>query len=86
MEKPTLLGPWVRRFLLDSMGGERHVARHTQRRSRDTLPFLVPFVATAQRTAVDRLTVAQVAPEGIRRFLHDLETTRHGSMATRNQR
>ena len=86
MDNPTLLGPWVRRFLLDYMGGERNLARNTQRSYRDTLTLLLPFVATAQRTAVDRLTVEQVAPEVIRRFLHDLETTRACSIATRNQR
>jgi integrase/recombinase XerD len=86
MDKPTLLGPWVRRFLLDHLGGERNLARNTQRSYRDTLTLLLPFVATAQRTAVDRLTVEQVAPEVIRQFLHDLETTRHCAIATRNQR
>jgi integrase/recombinase XerD len=86
MDNPALLGPWVRRFLLDYMGGERNLARNTQRSYRDTLTLLLPFVATAQRTAVDRLTVEQVAPEVIRRFLHDLETTRDCSIATRNQR
>src|SRR4029453_16075990 len=86
MAHPTLLGPWVRRFLLDYMGGERNLARNTQRSYRDTLTLLLPFVAIAQRAAVDRLTVAQVAPEVIRRFLHHLETTRHCSIATRNQR
>ena len=86
MDNPTLLGPWVRRFLLDYMGEERNLARNTQRSYRDTLTLLLPFVATAQRTAVDRLTVEQVAPEVTRRFLHDLETTRACSIATRNQR
>jgi site-specific recombinase XerD len=86
MDNPTLLGPWVRRFLLDYMAGERNLARNTQRSYRDTLTLLLPFVATAQGTAVDRLTVEQVAPEVIRRFLRDLETTRACSIATRNQR
>jgi site-specific recombinase XerD len=86
MDNPTLLGPWVRRFLLDSLVGERNLARHTQRSYRDTLPLLLPCVAAHQHPDVDRLTVEQVAPAVIRRFLQDLETTRHGSMATRNQR
>jgi integrase/recombinase XerD len=86
MDNPTLLGPWVRRFLLDYMVGERNLARNTQRSYRDTLTLLLPFVATGQRTAVDRLTVEQISPDIVRRFLQDLETTRHCSMATRNQR
>ncbi len=50
------------------------------------LTLLLPFVATHQHTAVDRLTVEQVSPDGIRLFLQHLETTRHCSIATRNQR
>ena len=86
MDNPTLLGPWVRHFLLDYMVRERNLARNTQRSYRDTLILLLPFVATHQRTAVDRLTVEQVAPDVIRLFLQDLETARHCSIATRNQR
>jgi site-specific recombinase XerD len=86
MDNPTRLGPWVRRFLLEYMIGERNLARNTQRSYRDTLTLLLPFVATHQRTPIDRLTVEQVAPDVIRRFLDDLETTRHCSVATRNQR
>ena len=87
MDNLTLLGTWVQRFLLDYMSGERNLAhKYPMQLSRDTLTLLLPFVATAQRTAVDRLTVEQVAPEVTRRFLHDLETTRHCFIATRNQR
>lgn len=86
MNNPMLLGPWVRRFLLDHLVGERNLARNTQYSYRDTLALLLPFVATHQRTAVDRLIVEQVSPELIRLFLQDLETTRHCTIATRNQR
>jgi hypothetical protein len=86
MENPTLRGPWRRRFLLDYLVGERNGARTTQRSDRDPLPVRLPFVATHHHTAVDRLTVEPVSPEGLRLFLQPLETTRHGSMATRTQR
>lgn len=86
MDKTALLGPWVRRFLLDYMVGERNLARNTQLSYRDTLILLLPFVATYEHTPVDRLTVEQIAPDVVRRFLHDLEVTRHCSIATRNQR
>lgn len=86
MDNPTRLGPWVRRFLLEYLIGERNLARNTQHSYRDTLTLLLPFVTTHQRTPIDRLTVEQVAPDVIRRFLDDLETTRHCSVATRNQR
>jgi site-specific recombinase XerD len=86
MDNPTLLGPWIRRFLLDYMVGERNLALNTQRGYRDALTLLLPFVATHQRTSLDRLTIEQVSPDLVRRFLQDLETTRHCSIATRNQR
>ncbi len=81
-----MLGPWIRRFLLDYMVEERNLARNTQCSYRDTLTLLLPFVATSQRIPVDRLTVEQMAPNVIRQFLQHLETTRHCSITTRNQR
>jgi integrase/recombinase XerD len=86
MDNRTRLGPWVRRFLLEYLVGERNLARNTQHSYRDTLTLLLPFVATQQRTPVDRLTVEQVTPDVIRHFLAELETTRQCSVATRNQR
>ena len=43
MDNPMLLGPWVRRFLLDYLVGERNVARNTQQSYRDMLTLLSPF-------------------------------------------
>lgn len=86
MDNTALLGPWVRRFLLDYMIGERNLARNTQLSYRDMLTLLLPFVATHQQTPVDRLAVEQITPDLVRQFLHDLEVTRHCSIATRNQR
>ena len=37
MAETAKLGPWVRRFLLEHLIGERNVARDTQRSYRDTL-------------------------------------------------
>ena len=37
MNNLTLLGPWVRRFLLEHLVAERNLARNTQRSYRDTL-------------------------------------------------
>jgi len=42
--KTSLLGPWVRRFLLEYLVSERDLARNTQRSYRDTLKLLLPFV------------------------------------------
>jgi integrase/recombinase XerD len=45
MTETAKLGPWVRRFLLDHLVGERNLARNTQRSYRDTLSLLIPFIA-----------------------------------------
>ena len=50
MTEQPLLGPWIRRFLLEHLVSERNLARNTQRSYRDTLTLLLPFVATQQRT------------------------------------
>lgn len=40
MDNETLLGPWVRRFLLEHLAAERNLARNTQRSYRDALTLL----------------------------------------------
>jgi integrase/recombinase XerD len=40
MADKSLLGPWVRRFLMEHIVGERNLARNTQRSYRDTLCLL----------------------------------------------
>ena len=47
MRDASLLGPWVRRFLMEHLVGERNLARNTQRSYRDTLRLLLPDVARA---------------------------------------
>jgi integrase/recombinase XerD len=37
MSDTTLLGGWVRRFLLEHLVGERNLSRNTQQSYRDTL-------------------------------------------------
>jgi len=45
MTDTALLGPWVRRFLLEHLIGERNLARNTQQSYRDALRLLLPFAA-----------------------------------------
>ncbi len=86
MNDKSLLGPWVRRFLLEYAVSERNLAHNTQRSYRDTLSLLIPFVAKRAGTQVERLTVINVSAEFVRLFLLDLEETRGCSVTTRNQR
>lgn len=86
MRNEALLGPWIRRFLLEHVVAERNLARNTQQGYRDGLCQLLPFVAKQVRKPVDRLDVVDLAADLIRAFLTDIEVTRGCSIATRNQR
>lgn len=86
MTKSALLGPWVRRFLLEYLIGERNLARNTQQSYRDTLRLLLPFAARRACKPIDRLEVEELSADHIRAFLQELEEMRGCSVATRNQR
>src|SRR5271167_4393081 len=81
-----LLSPWVRRFLMEYLVGERNLARNTQKSYRDTLRLLLPFSARKARRRIDQLRVEDLSAERVRAFLHDLEERRGCEPATRNQR
>jgi integrase/recombinase XerD len=82
----TKLGPWIRRFLLEHLVGERNLAHNTQRSYRDSLILLISFITDKVRKPVDQLTTEHLTSENVRLFLQDLEQTRECSVATRNQR
>jgi len=86
MSDLTMLGSWVRRFLLEHLVSERNLARNTQRSYRDTLTLLIPFVATKLSKPVDRLRVVDLSADLVRVFLTHLEESRQCAIATRNQR
>ena len=81
-----VLGPWIRRFLLEHLVLERNLARNTQHSYRDTLALLLPFVSTQCHTPLDRLLIDDLSPAIVRQFLTHLEHDRHCAVATRNQR
>jgi site-specific recombinase XerD len=86
MKDETLLGPWVRRFLLEHLVAERNLARNTQVSYRDTLALLLPFASKHGGHAIDRMTVEDLTPSVVRKFLDHLEHDRECSGVTRNQR
>ena len=51
MRDRTLIGPWIRRFLLEHLVSDRNLTRNTQASYRDTLLLLLPFVSQAQKKA-----------------------------------
>jgi integrase/recombinase XerD len=86
MTDPALLGPWVRRFLLEYLISVRNLALNTQRSHRDTLGLLIRAVADTAHKAADQLAVHDISAPRVRQFLLDLEQNRHCGVRTRNQR
>jgi integrase/recombinase XerD len=86
MKDETLLGPWVRRFLLEHLVAERNLSRNTQASYRDTLRLLLPYASKHGGHDIDRMTVEDLTPSIIRKFLDHLEHDRQCSGVTRNQR
>ena len=86
MNDKQLVGPWVRRFLLEYVVAERNLSGNTQASYRDTLTLLLPFASVSVGHAIDRMTVEDLTPSIVRQFLDHLERDRHCSGVTRNQR
>jgi site-specific recombinase XerD len=86
MTDAVLLGPWVRRFLVEHLVGERNRARNTQHSYRDALRLLLPFAAGHAGKPIDRLTVEDLSAQRVGAFLVELEQQRGCGTATRNQR
>ncbi|ESY65913.1 tyrosine-type recombinase/integrase [Mesorhizobium opportunistum] len=86
MKDESLLGPWIRRFLLEHLVAERNLSRNTQASYRDTLALLLPFASKQGGRAIDRMTVEELTPAIVRKFLDHVERDRQCSEATRNQR
>lgn len=86
MHRHELLGPWVRRFLLEHIVAERNLSANTQRSYRDTLAMLLPFLSAQTGRPLDCLEVIDLSASCVRLFLTHLEQKRRVSVTTRNQR
>jgi site-specific recombinase XerD len=86
MAQTHLIGPWIRRFLVEHLVRERNLAHNTQTSYRDTLVLLLPFVSQEIKHPIDQLAIDQLSPDVVQRFLGHLEQQRGCSVATRNQR
>jgi integrase/recombinase XerD len=86
MRDATLIGPWVRRFLLEHVITDRNFARNTQVSYRDAMVLLLPFLSDVRRKGVDRLTIDDLSPPVVRSFLEHLEKERGCCGTTRNLR
>lgn len=81
-----LLGPFVRRFLLEEVVADRNLSPNTQKSYRDTIRILFEFVGERYSIDPTRVTVEQLDSALVRGFLAHLEDDRGNSVATRNQR
>ncbi len=86
MKNNSLLGSWVKRFLLEHLVAERNFTRNTQQSYRDTLRLLLPQIAAYSRKHVDALEIEDMSADAVRSFLKDVEEKRRCSVVTRNQR
>jgi len=86
MNNILLLGPWIRRFLLEHLIDERNLAHNTQVSYRDTLVLFLPFITKSLSKPVDQLSIEDISADIVRRFLLQLEKQRGCSVSTRNQR
>jgi site-specific recombinase XerD len=81
-----LIGPFVRRFLLEEVGIERNLSINTQRSYRDTLRLLFHFLAERYAVEPTQVTVEHLTVDVIKHFLIYLEEERGNTIDTRNLR
>jgi len=81
-----LVGPWVRRFLVEYVMGERNYSLNTQHSYRDTFRLLLPLAAKQARCTVEGLTLGGIKPKVLRELTRHLEQVRHCGPSTINQR
>jgi hypothetical protein len=60
MKDESLLGPWVRRFLLEHLVAERNLSHNTQASYRDSRPMTAKGLNGTQRR--QRLSITRPAP------------------------
>jgi integrase/recombinase XerD len=86
MSDKHTLGPWVRRFLMEHLPGDRNLSRNTQQSYRDALRLMIVFAANRLHKKADKLLVADIDADTVRAFLRHLEEERDCTISTRNQR
>lgn len=86
MPSEHLIGPFVRRFLLEHVTADRNLSPHTRKSYRDCLRLLFEFLAKHRATDPTQVTVQQLDASLIREFLCHLEDRRGNCVATRNRR
>ncbi len=86
MANAHLIGPLVRRFLLEEVGVDRNLSVNTQRSYRDALRLLFRFMAERYTTEPTQMTVEHLTVDVVKSFLTYLEEERGNAIDTRNLR
>ena len=86
MANSHLIGPLVRRFLIEEVGIDRNLSVNTQRSYRDALRLLFHFMAEHDAIEPTQVTVEHLTADVIKRFLAYLEEERGNAVDTRNLR
>jgi site-specific recombinase XerD len=81
-----LAGPWIRRFLVEYVIGERNYSSNTQHSYRDMFRLFLPFAAKRCRCTMDQLPLDRIQPKLLREFTGHLQQSRHCGPSTINQR
>ena len=85
-ERSSVLGTWIKRFLIEYLPTERNLAVNTLKSYRDGLTLLLPWVASRCGKPVERLKIEDLSADRVTAFLGHLESERGCSVQTRNQR
>ena len=86
MDKPHLLGSFIRRFLLEEVVADRNLSLNTQKSYRDTIRLLLAFMREQHGLDPTRVSVECLTVDVLRAFLTHLEGDRGNAISTRNQR
>ena len=76
----------VRSFLLEYLPNQRCFSENTVRSYRQALNILILYLRTEQKLTIKQIRFDIMSREVILNFLDWLETDRHCSISTRNQR
>lgn len=82
----TALAPIMEGFFTERLIGQRRASGHTIASYRDTFRLLLAFIHDRTGTSPSRLALADLDATVIAAFLDHLETSRHNSIRTRNNR
>lgn len=86
MTDTNLMGPYLRRFLLEDVIADRNLSPDSQRSYRDAIVLLLRFMEDRHGIRPEKLAVESVNGQIVRDFLSYLEKDRGNSGSTRNQR